>query len=308
MAACLGLGVWWIAAVPRRLRRGNQDGSARGPDQVGQGPGSKRALRFFHSELGFRTGVALASGLLALLVVQLLYLGMRGGEPVIFRIENSYRESYKNEWFNAARGEDALAAHVKTLLLWKRGELPDPAERARLGNPRPNRFQHIAGTIVYEIGFVIYVLLRFVNVAVCGIVGLVVSAWRGESWGPSRSLTAAIAVVGFALPCVLIWGQMGDGKWWGTPDVYRLPGCGHLLLTLEGLGLLCAAVRRAWQPRWWLPLGLAGYEAWVLVAAVLAPVTGYRPVSYDQLDALAYLRQHVRFGEVVIHPWIDDLN
>jgi len=307
MAACLGLVLWWTAALLQLLRRGQKRGSPSLPEQPGEGCAPNRAGRFFRTDLGFRTGVTFASGLLALLVIQVLYLGMRTGSPVVFRIENSYRESYKHEWFNAARGNDAFSARVKTLLLWKRGELPDPAERARLGNPRPSHLQHIAGTIVYEFGFVIYFLLRFVNVAIFGILALALSAWRRESWSPSRSLIAAIALVGFAMPCVVIWGHMGGGKWWGTPDIYRLTGCGHLLLMLEGLGLLCIALRQAWRPRWWLPLGLAGYQAWVLVAAVLEPVTGYHHVSYDRLGALAYLRQHVRFGEVVIHPWIDDL-
>jgi hypothetical protein len=100
---------------------------------------------------------------------------------------------------------------------------------------------------------------------------------------------------------------MAEGRWWETPNLYRLTSCANLLLILLGAGVLLTAVKKWRRPRWWLPLGLAALQLYGLSAAAIQSPTSFLHVDRDQLAALAFLRRAVPFGQVVIHPWVDDL-
>jgi len=282
LAACLGLLAWWLSGVLRR------------------------------SEVRLRTGVTFGGCLAAWLVVQAMFLGEKAHWPAKVVLENGYRQSYKQEWIDAARDAGQRPSPVKTLLLWKRGDLPDASGQSHRAAVKPTLWQGIVGAVVFEAGFVGYVLVRFVNVAVFGAAALwlayrlagragvagtlrvpsvhrssssadgtrSVSATGRHRWQPSHAVIVAIAVVGFGLPCVVSWGHVADGRWWATPNLYRPATCAYLLLLLLGTRVLWESCRAWRRPICWLPLGVAAWQIWVLATAAAAPAHGFHHVDW----------------------------
>jgi hypothetical protein len=244
--------------------------------------------------------------------VRLLYVGAElesRPEPIV---RDSYRDSYQHEWRDLLRGAEGEHPVLATLFRWKRGkaaeEAPGEPGEPGVGSGRPGFLQRALGEVVYDVGFVVYVLVRFVNLGLFGVVALVLALRTGTRG--SRMAWAAIAAIcafGFAVPCFVTWGHTAEDRWYETPNIYRLTGCAYLLLLLVGVPVLLEAIRRAHRARWWIPLALAGWQLWVLVGAQLQPATQYHHVDTDRLQALRFLRIHVPPGQVVLHPWVHDL-
>jgi len=290
------LGLWWAVQVVRR--RGDWGAVAR------------------------LTILVAATGGIALGAVKITMCSASTVAPTRFLVKSSYRDSYKNHWMQVVRGGGHSGAVLSTLLAWKRGEmtLTPPGQTPPIDGPRPGWLRRVAANVAFEVGFLGYVFVRFINLAVAGVVVLV---WAGrrrrdktqppiaaQRWlrpPPTvLGLIAAVAGVGFGLPLILTWGHDAGGQWWETPNIYRPTTLAHLLLCLIGVAALGAALRR----RNWaggLLLALAGWQAWTLLSAAVATPADFHHVPYDRLQALAFLRAKVPFGDVVIHPWIDDL-
>ena len=256
-----------------------------------------------------RLPIALAACVGVFLAVQLQCLGAEIKSPPEPIVRNSYRDSYKHEWIDLLRESEGERPILATVYRWKRGKpatttLADP-DAAPI---RPNVLQRAVGVTIYNLGFVVYFFMRFVNLAIFGAVGLFVALRSGGN--RSRTGWAAIAsicIVGFGVPCFLSWGHTAGERWYETPNIYRLTDCGYLLLLLVGVPVLFRAIAQRRRPRWWIPLGLAGWQLWVLVAAMATPTTAYHHVDFDRLKALSFLRNEVPRGDVVIHPWVHDL-
>jgi hypothetical protein len=285
-AVAAGLLVWWLASCLSTLRR-----------------------RIDRGELFFRTMVTGASLLVAITATQTLIGGAQVVSPARVLIKTSYRESYRDEWLNAVREAGDRPTWTRTLLQWKRGEAPGPAGKRELPPElRPNLAQRLAGEVIYDVGFVGYVVLRFLNVGLLGLVALGL-AWRARpaGWGHLEAIIAAVALFGYSLPLVITWGHMAEGRWWETPNLYRFPHCAYLLLTLFGMRVLTRGLKEWRRPRWSIPLALAGWQLYLLVVAALQTPASFHHVSHERLAALEFLRREVPFGQVVIHPWVDDL-
>jgi hypothetical protein len=198
------------------------------------------------------------------------------------------------------------------LLAAKNDILKEVFERAKKGiadlpgDAEPGPPEQIAGEIIYNVGFVGYFLLRFVNLALFGVIALVAQR-RSQRWNLVGAFAAAVAVVGFAVPWMLVWGHTAEGQWWETPNIYRLTNCAGMLLLILGTRALVGAVREFWRPRWWIPLGIAVWHLWILAAAYVERPGSFHHVPNERLEALALLRKEVPPGQVVIHPWIHDL-
>jgi len=251
-----------------------------------------------------RSTVAITACVGAVLAVRMLYFGAELASPPELKFKNVYRESYKHEWRDRLLEPDP-PPWIAHLYAWKRGK--PVSEVADLpGDDEPGTIRRTAGEIVYNLGFAGYFVLRFVNLALFGAVALV--AWyRRKRWNTSVALIASIAAFGFAVPCVLVWGHTAEGQWWETPNIYRLTMCAWMLLTLVGTGMLVQAVRQFRRPRWWLPLAIAAWQLWIVTAACVERSTSFHHVPADRLAALAFLRTQVPHGEIVLHPWADDL-
>jgi len=309
-AALGGLVVWSIVPALGMLRRrraaGRPAGAAPGP------PGAKAppiACASWLRETARRLPISLLACLGALLAVRLLYVGAQiesRPEPIA---RNSYLDSYKHEWRDLLRDAEGEHPVLATLYRWKRGKAPEAAPGdSGAAARRPGFLQQAVGEIVYNAGFVAYFLVRFVNLGLFGVVALVVALRRGARGSPTAwAAIAAICAFGFAVPCVVTWGHTAEDRWYETPNIYRLAGCGYLLLLLVGLPILLEAIRRWHRPRWWIPLALAGWQLWLLAGAQVLPATQYHHVDLDRLGALRFLRTEVPWGEVVLHPWVHDL-
>ena len=251
-----------------------------------------------------RSSVVVAACVGAVLAVRMLYLGAELASPPELEFKNVYRESYKHEWRDRLR-EPNPPEWMAYLYAWKRGK--PVSEVADLpGNQDPGPIQKLVGEIAYNAGFACYFILRWVNIALFGIIALVVW-YRGKQWSITEALIAAVVVVGFAVPCVVVWGHTAEGQWWETPNIYRLTTCAWMLLTLAGMRALVQAFRQFQRPRWWLPLLIAVWQLGILSAAYFSHTTSFHHVSHDRLKTLAFLRTHVPTGEVVLHPWVHDL-
>jgi hypothetical protein len=75
----------------------------------------------------------------------------------------------------------------------------------------------------------------------------------------------------------------------------------HAAAALGGLAVWSAAGARAgWRELRWR-IAVTG------PAGLLAPIASFHRIDRDRLEALAFLRGQIPFGDVVIHPWVDDL-
>ncbi len=307
-AALAGLVVWAALGAwgrPSEERRAGADLSERPKGcfaEMRHAPFFRRSRKRL-----WRAAIAAATILGAAGATRMLYLGAELVSPPQFVVKNCYRDSYKHEWNDRLRQPDP-PRWMATIYAWKRGKpvakvaptLPG-AGRARPGLPR-----HLLGEVVFDVGYAGYFLLRFVNLGLFGVIALV-AVRRGGRWTSTQALIGSLALVGFGLPACLSWGHMAEGQWWETPNIYRFTTCGRLLLLLVGTGMLFRAVGQWRRRRWWLPLALAAGSVWGLAAGYFRPATSFHHVSRDRLGALAYLRENVPFGQVVLHPWVDDL-
>ncbi|MHB8897504.1 MAG: hypothetical protein ACYC6Y_02015 [Thermoguttaceae bacterium] len=256
------------------------------------------------AQAAVRWAVAIAACLGAVLAVRMLYLGAELETSPELKFKNVYRESYRHEWRDRLLQPDP-PEWIARIYAWKRGK-PVSEVSDLAGDREPGFLQRLAGEVVYNAGFVAYFLLRFVNLALFGLVALV-ARHREKRWTPAAALIASIAAVGFAVPCAVVWGHTADGQWWETPNIYRLTTCAWMLLTLVGVGTLVRAVCQFRRSAWWLPLALAAWQVWGTAVAYVQPATSFHHVPRQRLEALAFLRTHVPPGQVVLHPWIDDL-
>jgi len=302
-AALGGLALWAVAPAVQGLRRlwrgrqgegGRHQGTAREQYAVEVPP-----VALARRQIALRLPVALLACLGTFLAVRLLYLGAEIKSPPELIGRNSYRDSYRHEWMDLLRESEGKHLVLTTVYQWKRGK---PATH------RPSLLQRAAGELLYDLGFAVYFLMRFVNLAIFGVVGVFVALGRNRS--RSRTGWAAIAsicLLGFGVPCVLSWGHTVGDRFYETPNIYRLTDCAYLLLLLVGVPALFRAIAQWRRLRWWVPLGLAGWQFWVLAAAAVSPTTFYHHVDFDRLKALRFLRAEVPRGQVVLHPWVDDL-
>lgn len=251
-----------------------------------------------------RSAVAVAACVGAVLAVRMLYFGAELASPPEVKFKNVYRESYKHEWRDRLMEPDP-PPWMAQLYAWKRGK-PISEVSDLPGDDEPGPVQRLVGEIVYSLGFAGYFILRWVNIALFGLMALVAS-YRAKRWNLATAMIATIAVVGFAVPCVVVWGHTANEQWWETPNIYRLTSCAWMLLVIVGMGLLVHAVRQIRHPRWWLPLAIAVWQVWIVTAAYFERPTSFHHVPTDRLAALAFLRTHVPPGEVVLHPWVHDL-
>lgn len=281
-----------------------------------------------------RSTVAIAACVGAVLAVRMLYFGAELASPPELKFKNVYRESYKHEWRDRLREPDP-PPWMAQLYAWKRGKtISDVADLP--GDKEPGAIQRVAGEIAYNLGFVSYFILRWVNLGLFGMIALVMRCrqekgdillFRKASEEPSRqelpgalfssrctscwnqatALIAAVVAVGFAVPCVLVWGHAADGQWWETPNIYRLTTCAWMLLVLLGMGTLVEACRQFQRPQWWLPLAIAAWQVWIVTTTYFERPTSFHHVPKARLETLAFLRTQVSHGEIVLHPWVHDL-
>ena len=251
-----------------------------------------------------RSTVAIAACVGAVLAVRILYFGAELASPPELKFKNVYRESYKHEWRDRLREPDP-PPWMAQLYAWKRGK--SVAEVADLpGDDDPGPIQRVVGEIAYNLGFVGYFILRWLNLGLFGMIALVVWRWE-KKWNVVTALIAAVVAVGFAVPCVLVWGHTADGQWWETPNIYRLTTCAWMLLVLLGMGTLVEACRQFRRARWWLPLAIAAWQVWIVTTAYFERPTSFHHVPKARLETLAFLRTQVPPGEIVLHPWVHDL-
>jgi hypothetical protein len=294
--ALAGLTIWWTAGATRLV----------------MWPGTSRP-RFSGApwrDLKLRTLIVAPACLGALLSVRLLGLGGGKVSPPEVILRNSYRDSYKHEWQDLLLESPEKHPLLDTLYTWKRGKPFRPEAERSSGETaeKPGGLQRLAGKAIFELGFLGYFFVRFLNVGLFGCAALVV--WfRRKPRAPNAILeiVAPIALVGFAFPFLLSWGRSVGAEWWETANIYRFTTCGHVLLTLIGAATMVDALGRWRRPVGWASALVVLGRLLFLAAGHLTPVTSFNLVEPDRLQALAFLRLEVPFGEVVIHPWVDDL-
>lgn len=255
-------------------------------------------------EVRLRAATTGAACLGCALAVNMLYLGARLESPPQIKFKNVYLASYADEWRDRLRAPDP-PGWLAQIYAWKRGK--PVAEVVKTGSASaPGPLEEIAGEAIYHAGFAGYFVLRFVNLALLGVVALAARR-RSNPGDPAVDWVASIAAVGYAVPCVLVWGHTAGGQWWETPNIYRLTTCAWMLLAIGGTGVLVQAVREIRRPKWWIPLAIAGWQVWLIAAAYAERPRMFHLVPPDRLAALAFLRTGVPEGQVVLHPWIHDL-
>ena len=291
-----GLAIWWLVGAIRLV---GWPGTLRPRFS----PASRRDAQL-------RTLIVVPACLAALLSVRLLGLGGGKVAPPEVVLRNSYRDSYKHEWQDLLRESPDAHPVLDTLYSWKRGKpfRPQADRRAARTTDRPSGLERLLGKAIFELGFVGYFFVRFLNVGLFGCAALWL--WfRRKPRAPDTilAIVAPIVLVGFAIPFFLSWGRSAGTQWWETPNIYRFATCGHVLLVLIGVGTMVGALRRWRRPVGWVSAVIVLGRLVFLAAGHLTPITSFHLVEPDRLQALAFLRLDVPFGEVVIHPWVDDL-
>ena len=242
------------------------------------------------------------AGLTAFASLQLLYLGERPVAPPKLKVDNVFGDSYRATWESRAGDDDLLGRAVAKLDYWKRKPKKDEPPAAPVA-----WYQQATAKLIYTVGVPIYVFCRFVHLASFGLVHLR-RARKTRRLRPSEQLIACAALIGFAVPWIVDVGIQAGGQWWSSPNLYRPTEFGSWLLATLGCGVLVDSIadRRRWkQPTSWF-LGLvAGYWLVTVGSEHFAPATQYLEVPRDQLRALAFMRQQIEYGDVVVHPWSD---
>lgn len=250
-----------------------------------------------------------AAGVGAMMVLKLLFGTAEAKYPPHIVWESTFRKSYAHEWRDAASAADASDL-VRSIYYWQRGKrIPppgmSPGHERQL--PKAALWQRAVAEVVFDLGYVLYLTARFVNLGLFGIVAL----WAARSWkhDDGRWAIAAailgIAIVGYGFPLVANLGREAAGVWWASPNVYRLTGCAHMLLVLLGVGMawrLCEHWSRPWT---WLPIAAAAASLFLATWPQFAPLSDYVHLSHSQLAALDYLRHETPASAIVLHPWSD---
>ena len=295
-----GLLVWWAVGVinmlPRRRSRPPEDATAPAPAPAWQ-------------EARFRTLIAWPACLLAFAAIRMLAFGTEVSSPPKIIVQNSYRDSYKHEWHDLLRESSQKHPVLATVYHWKRGKPFGWADQRRSPPPhKPGTLKRLTGKVLYELGFVGYLFIRFLNVAVFGCVALWL--WFKRKTWPSAAICGAVAsmgLVGIAVPFLVTLGHYADDQWWETPNIYRFTTFGCMLLVLVGSGVMADAARQWRRPLSWLAGSVVAARVAYLLIGLATPPTQFTLVDHDRLEALAFLRSEVPFGQIVLHPWTDDL-
>lgn len=246
------------------------------------------------------------AGLATIGSLKMLYLGERAVAPPRVVVDNVFGDSYRNTWEARARDDDSLGRAITTLDRWKRKPKSADAKSDEQAAPVA-WYERAAAKAIYTVGVPVYLFCRFVHIASFGIAHL----WRrrrARSLQPSELVIAAAGLIGFVVPWLVDVGITADGKWWSSPNLYRPTEFGSLLLALLGCGVMIDLASRAaaWRrPSTWFLAAVAGFWLVSTVGTQLSPATTYLEVPADQLKALAYLRKHVPYDAVTVHPWSD---
>ena len=273
--------------------------------------GASFAAAFFERLRGRHTGRALPwrfivvpafAGLTAFGSLQLLYLGERPVAPPKLKVDNVFGDSYRATWESCVGDDDPFGRVISKLDHWKRKPKKDEAPAAPVA-----WYQSAAAKLIYTVGIPIYVFCRFVHIATFGLVHL----WRARKTRrlrPSEQLIACAALIGLTVPWIVDVGIQAGGQWWSSPNLYRPTEFGSWLLATLGCGVIveCFADRRRWkQPTTWLLGVIAAYWLVTVGGEHLSDSTQYLEVPRDQLRALAYMREKIPYGDVIVHPWSD---
>ena len=294
---CAGLLAWWAVGVTKAIswRRSRDLETQKNPSVT------------VWREVRFRTLIAWPACLLAFAAIRILALGSEVSSPPEFIAQNSYRDSYKHEWLDLLRDSADEHPVLATIYHWKRGK-PFGSSDESSDIAKPGSLERLAGKVAYEIGFVGYFFVRFLNLAVFGCVALVL--WLKRKTAPSSTICGAagsIALVGMAIPFLVTMGHHADDQWWETPNIYRFTTFACMLLVLMGSGIIVDAARQWRRPLSWLALGIVVARVAYLLVGLSTPATQFTLVDHDRLETLAFLRTEVPFGQVILHPWCDDL-
>ncbi len=311
---CAGLLVWWTLGVTRLIyrRRSSPANTPTGRTDVSNGNAQTKRPVSAWRDIRFRTLIAWPACLLAFAAIRMLASGSEVSSPPEFVAQNSYRDSYKHEWQDLLRESAEEHPVLATVYHWKRGKpFGARVDRDSASVDKPGPLKRLAGKLAYELGFAGYFSVRFLNVAVFGCVALVL--WFKK--GPGTSMNHAticgaagsISLVGMAIPFLITMGHHADDQWWETPNIYRFTTLAGMLLVLTGTGLIVEAARQWRRPVSWLAGGIVVARIGYLLIGVATPATQFTLVNHDRLEALAFLRTEVPFGQIVLHPWCDDL-
>ncbi|MCE9606971.1 MAG: hypothetical protein K8U03_18965 [Planctomycetia bacterium] len=250
-------------------------------------------------------------GIVAFGSLQLLYLGERPIAPPRIVVDNVFGDSYRNTWQSRLADDDTVGHVLANLDHWKRKpskkETSPPSSDMAIPPAPVAWYQRVTAQVVYTIGLVVYVFCRFVHIAILGVAHLVERRRKG-TLRASEQIIAAAALIGFTVPWVVDVGITAGGQWWSSPNLYRPTEFGSWLLATLGSGVLldCVTHRAAWKQRsTWALLAVAGYWLVTVTAEHLAPATTYLEVTPEQMQALAYMRENIPYGSVILHPWSD---
>ena len=260
-------------------------------------------------EARFRTLIVWPACLLAFAAIRILSLGAEVTSPPEVISRNSYRDSYKHEWQDLLRESSQQHPVLATIYHWKRGKPFNSTDHRRSTPPeKPGALKRLAGKVAYEVGFAGYFLIRFLNVAVFGCLALWLWFRRG-TW-PTVTVcgaAASIGLVGIAVPLLATFGHYADDQWWETPNIYRFNTLACMLLVLLGCQVMADAARQWRRPLSWVAGSVVVARVAYLLIGMAAPALQFTLVDHDRLEALAFLRAEVPFGQIVLHPWTDDL-
>ncbi|MBI3463888.1 MAG: hypothetical protein HY000_12650 [Planctomycetes bacterium] len=305
-----GLVVWWILPAGRALRLCSAAVAPAEPplSRLPPSRSNEAPSQLAWCTVGYRSLIVLPAFALALSAGHLLYAHEQVVMPPTVVAENTYRKYFKHRWRAWAQRLPLLA----TLSHWKdRKAVRDRGSAHAVtfaSGTRPSVLHTAVAKIAYEAIFLGYFLVRFVNAGIFGAVTLLRRQPVSRRLRPIHSLLLVVVLIGYAIPWVLNFGQQAQGQWWWSADIYQPGNCAFLLLLLAGAPVMCRMAARWYMPRYWgalaIGVGSLAYAAWHQFA--LQPVTTYHFVPGDRLAAMAFLRTQVPYGEVVIHPWVDE--
>ena len=309
--AVAGLLAWWAVGVINMLPR-RQSTHAERPSGNAEGPNQSRDRTTpvpAWQEARFRTLIAWPACLLAFAAIRMLAWGSEVTSPPEIISRNSYRDSYKHEWQDLLRDSYDQHPVLAAIYHWKRGKPFGLADDRRSPPPdKPGPLKRLAGKAAYEVGFAGYFFIRFINIAVFGCAALWL--WYRRGTRPAVTICGAAAsmgLVGIAVPFLVTLGHYADDQWWETPNIYRFTTLGCMLLVLLGCGVMADAARQWRRPISWIVGSVVAARVAYLLIGMATPSSQFTLVDHDRLEALAFLRSEVPFGQIVLHPWTDDL-
>ena len=309
--ATAGLLVWWaigvINVLPRRRspRVEKPAGNVDCPNQDRDPAAPAAAWR----EARFRTLIAWPACLAAFAAIRMLSFETEMTSPPEIIARNSYRDSYKHEWQDLLRESSEQHPVLATIYHWKRGKpFGWAGERGAAPPEKPGTLKRLTGKVAYEVGLAGYFLIRFLNVAVFGCAA--VWLWFRRGTWPAVTIcgaAASIGLVGIAVPFLVSFGHYAGDEWWETPNIYRFNTLACMLLVLLGSGIIVDAARQWRRPLSWVAGSVVVARVAYLLIGMATPPAQFTLVDHDRLEALAFLRSEVPFGQIVLHPWTDDL-